>query len=178
MKSQRIPFGERLAGIVPAAVYGGAGLLVLIVGLRGLGNVSNFIPQIFLGPDGRLSPTVVGTGLVAEFVLLMLMAFVVFLKSRVASRSTGEQDGLESALVHMEEYTQSMNRKVEALVVELTKVVRKFDQMIEGEKCFVEALNEHIGEETSIGRNLLVKINENTDHLREVQQTMQRVFRV
>jgi hypothetical protein len=162
----------KLVNVVPAAVYGGAGLLVLIVGLRGLGDVSSFIPQFFLGADGRLSPGVVGVGLICEFILLMLMAYVVLVKSRenVPASST--------AATHLQEYTGELDRRVDGLVGDLAKLGSKFERLIESEQRFVMALNDHIEAETSVRKNLLERIDNNTGSLREVQQMMQKVFRI
>jgi len=169
---------SRLVSVVPAAVYGGAGLLVLIVGLRGLGNISSFIPQVFLGADGRLSPAVVGIGLTAEFILLMLMAYVVFLKSRGTQQSSHERQEVVEAVARLEGYTGAMDRRVDGLVSDLTKLGYKFERLIESERRFVEALNEHIDAETSVRKNLLDRIDTNTGSLKEVQHMMQRVFRI
>jgi hypothetical protein len=168
----------KLLRVVPAAVYGGAGLLVLIVGLRGLGNISSFIPSVLLGGDGRLSPAVVGIGLIAEFILLMLMAYVVFLKSRGTQQHSRERDEVVQAVARLEEYTGSMDRRVDGLVTDLSKLGNKFERLIESERRFVEALNEHIETETSVRKSLLSRIDENTGSLKEVQHMMQRVFRI
>jgi hypothetical protein len=162
----------KLVNIVPAAVYGGAGLLVLIVGLRGLGDVSSFIPQVFLGVDGRLSPAVVGVGLVAEFILLMLMAYVVFIKSREQLPSS------TPAATNLKEYTGELDRRVDGLVGDLAKLGTKFERLIESEQRFVTVLNDHIEAETSVRKNLLERIDNNTGSLREVQHMMQKVFRI
>jgi hypothetical protein len=168
----------RLARIVPAAVYAGAGLLVLIVGLRGLGNISGFVPQVFLGIDGRLSPAVVGIGLTAEFALLMLMAYVIFSRSKNTHREDHGRNQVIDATTAMIEDTRSMDRRVDSLVGDLAILGQKFERLIESEQRLFEALNDHVEAETAVRRNLLERIDDNTESLKEVQQTMQRVFRI
>ncbi|MDH3252261.1 MAG: hypothetical protein OEM41_05670 [Ignavibacteria bacterium] len=176
--NERQNLTTRLSRIVPAAVYAGAGLLVLIVGLRGLGNISSFVPQIFLGLDGRLSPTVVGIGLTAEFILLMLMAYVIFSKSRDSRQEDhGGKEAMETA-THLMQSTGVMDRKVEALVGDLAILGQKFERLIESEHRLFTALNDHVEAETSVRKNLLERIDDNTESLKEVQHTMQRVFRI
>jgi hypothetical protein len=168
----------RLARIVPAAVYAGAGLLVLIVGLRGLGNISSFVPHVFLGIDGRLSPAVVGIGLTAEFILLMLMAYLIFSRSRDARQERYGRNRVTETATDMIEDTQAMDRKVETLVGDLAILGQKFERLIESEQRLFKALNDHVEAETSVRKNLLERIDDNTDSLKEVQHTMQRVFRI
>ena len=65
---------------IQAMVYFGAAFLVIIVGLRGLGDLSevSFIPHILLDSNGKIDANLVMVGLVVEFLMLSLLAAVSF----------------------------------------------------------------------------------------------------
>lgn len=68
------------ANTVQSLVYGGAGLLVMIVGLRGLGDLRGvgFLPQGSLDVDGMLQSWIVFAGLILELTMLLLLAVLYF----------------------------------------------------------------------------------------------------
>lgn len=74
-------FIPQYANNVYGAVYMGAAVLIIIVGLRGLGTVASqigIVPGFLLGEDGKVDATYVMAALFLEFALLMIMAIVTF----------------------------------------------------------------------------------------------------
>jgi hypothetical protein len=72
---------QRYSNAIQALVYAGAAFLVVIVGLRGLGDLSAIesMPKWLLDEStGRLSVNIVMIGLVAEFAILMAFAALFF----------------------------------------------------------------------------------------------------
>jgi len=65
---------------IQALVYVGAAFLVIIVGLRGLGDLGDFplIPHYLLDSNGKIDAHIVMVGLVVEFLMLCLLAAVSF----------------------------------------------------------------------------------------------------
>ena len=78
-------FAERYEKSIQALVYFGAALLVIIVGLRGLGDISTltYIPKFLLNQDGKIDSNFVMIGLLVEFTMLCLLAAVSFFSLRV-----------------------------------------------------------------------------------------------
>jgi hypothetical protein len=70
----------QFANNVQSLVYGGAGILVMIVGLRGLGDLRSvgFVPNILLDTDGMLQSWIVFVGLCLELAMLLLLAVLFF----------------------------------------------------------------------------------------------------
>ncbi len=70
----------QFANNVQSLVYGGAGLLVMIVGLRGLGDLRavGFVPLFLLDADGMLKSWIVFIGLNLELAMLLLLAILFF----------------------------------------------------------------------------------------------------
>ena len=73
-------FVPQYANNVQGLVYMGAAFLIIIVGLRGLGEVAGKIAIVpkFLLEGGKVSPNWVMIALFLEFSLLMIMAIVTF----------------------------------------------------------------------------------------------------
>ncbi len=65
---------------IQAMVYFGAAFLVIIVGLRGLGDLGDvsFIPNFLLDSNGKIDAHIVMVGLIVEFLMLCLLAAVSF----------------------------------------------------------------------------------------------------
>ena len=84
------------ANIVQSLVYGGAGLLVMIVGLRGLGDLRGveFLPPSILDADGMLHSWIVFAGLILELSMLLLLAVLYFFSpdDRTHAKSADELD--------------------------------------------------------------------------------------
>lgn len=66
--------------LIQSLVYVGAAFLVIIVGLRGLGDLSHttFIPNFVLNEDGKIESNIIMIGLLIEFTMLCLLALVVY----------------------------------------------------------------------------------------------------
>lgn len=73
---------------IQAMVYFGAALLVIIVGLRGLGDISNisYIPDFLLNSEGKIDSNFVMIGLLVEFSMLCLLAAVSFFSPKDGDR--------------------------------------------------------------------------------------------
>ena len=73
-------FVQKYEQSVQAFVYFGAAFLVIIVGLRGLGDLSDaeFIPGFILNDEGKISGNIVIAGLLFEFFMLCLLALVAY----------------------------------------------------------------------------------------------------
>lgn len=73
-------FAVRHERLIQSLVYVGAAFLVIIVGLRGLGNLSNttFIPNFILDDDGKIESNIIMIGLLIEFTMLCLLAAVAY----------------------------------------------------------------------------------------------------
>jgi hypothetical protein len=71
-------FATEFDQYIQALVYFGAAFLVIIVGLRGLGDLGDvsFIPQFILDSNGKIDAHIVMVGLIVEFLMLCLLAAV------------------------------------------------------------------------------------------------------
>ncbi len=81
---------------VMALVYVGAAILIIVVGLRGLGdavgNIS-FIPNFLLDQNGhKISLNVVVFALFLEFTMILLLAFITFLTPHEANNNNENKD--------------------------------------------------------------------------------------
>jgi len=65
---------------IQALVYFGAAFLVIIVGLRGLGDLRDvsFVPRFLLNANGKIQSNIVMIGLFVEFTMLCLLAAVAY----------------------------------------------------------------------------------------------------
>jgi hypothetical protein len=90
-------FAERHEKSIQALVYVGAALLVIIVGLRGLGDISgiSYIPKFLLNQDGKIDSSVVMIGLLVEFTMLCLLAAVSFFSPQ------NKEDGLQRSINYL-----------------------------------------------------------------------------
>ncbi len=83
----------QFANNVLSFVYAGAGVLVMIVGLRGLGDLRpiGFIPDALLDADGMLRGGVVFAALCLELFLLLLLAILFFFTPDVSNGNGARQ---------------------------------------------------------------------------------------
>ncbi|GBD88049.1 hypothetical protein BMS3Abin03_01983 [bacterium BMS3Abin03] len=89
---------------IQALVYVGAAFLVIVVGLRGLGNLSDvsFIPAFILNDDGKIESNIIMIALVIEFSMLCLLAAVsYFAPSEENEDLQSSIDSLSSAVQHL-----------------------------------------------------------------------------
>ena len=65
---------------IQAMVYFGAAILVIVIGLRGLGDLSDvsFIPSLLLDINGKIHANIIMAALAIEFLMLCLLAAVSF----------------------------------------------------------------------------------------------------
>jgi hypothetical protein len=83
----------QFANNVQSFVYAGAGLLVMIVGLRGLGDLRpiGIVPAILLDADGMLRGGIVFAALCLELFLLLLLAILFFFTPDEQKKSNGKE---------------------------------------------------------------------------------------
>ncbi len=93
---------------IQALVYAGAALLVIIVGLRGLGDISDvpIIPGFLLNHEGKIDSNFVMIGLLVEFTMLCLLAAVSFFAPR-----DRDQD-LQSSINNLAETVDTLTEAV------------------------------------------------------------------
>jgi hypothetical protein len=93
---------------IQALVYAGAALLVIIVGLRGLGDISDvpIIPGFLLNHEGKIDSNLVMIGLLVEFTMLCLLAAVSFFSPR-----DRDQD-LQSSINNLAETVDTLTEAV------------------------------------------------------------------
>jgi len=104
----RYSFAAEYEKSIQAMVYVGAALLVIIVGLRGLGNLENvpYVPDFLLNHEGKIDSNFVMIGLLVEFTMLCLLAAVLFFSPR-----DRDQD-LQSSINNLAETVESLSEAV------------------------------------------------------------------
>jgi len=107
---------ERYENNITGAVYFGAGLLVVTVGFRGLGEKMDTLgfpfPHFLMDSEGALKLGVIFVALFMEFALLLLLAVVTFFKDEAEGKGkVGECDTttIESLLALILEAIKSFN---------------------------------------------------------------------
>ncbi len=93
---------------IQAMVYAGAALLVIIVGLRGLGNISDvpYIPDFLLNQEGKIDSNLVMIGLLVEFIMLCMLAAVSFFSPQDSDK------GLQSSINTLAETVDTLSESV------------------------------------------------------------------
>ncbi len=130
---------------VQALVYFGAAVLVIIVGLRGLGDLSDvtFIPAFMLNKFGKIETNIVMLGLLFEFSMLCLLAVVSFY-------STSEkEDSLSEAISDLTELLRGIDNPVpkditDAIVENVNKTARLSEALILEEKKILNNYNNKV----------------------------------
>jgi len=86
----------------------GAAFLVIIVGLRGLGDLSDvsFIPHFILDSNGKIDAHIVMVGLIVEFLMLCLLAAVSFFSP--VEKRTDLQTSIESLSTSVEKLSETI----------------------------------------------------------------------
>jgi len=113
---------------IQALVYVGAAFLVIIVGLRGLGDISNtsYIPKFLLNQDGKIDSSIVMIGLLVEFVMLCLLAAVSFFAPR------NKDEDLQSSINGLSESVETLAVGVPSKFAEtLTKNAQETKKAVE-----------------------------------------------
>ncbi len=111
---------------VMGLVYVGAAILIIIVGMRGLGELVGqlgFFPQFMLNETGtKISPQVVVLSLFLEFLLLLILAVVTFFTPEEAH---GEPEAQAPARISIPDFKAEIE-KIKELSNEEKVMVRSF----------------------------------------------------
>ena len=93
---------------IQALVYFGAAFLIIIVGLRGLGDLSDvsFIPRFLLDSNGKIDVNLVMFGLTVEFLMLCLLAAVSYFAP--AEKRVDLQSSIESLSLSVEKLSETI----------------------------------------------------------------------
>ncbi|MDX1798926.1 MAG: hypothetical protein R3255_09790, partial [Candidatus Lokiarchaeia archaeon] len=114
-------FAVRNERLIQALVYVGAAFLVIIVGLRGLGNLSNttFIPNFILDDEGKIESNIIMVGLLIEFTMLCLLALVAYFSTD--ERKDDLQQTIENLSQAVSQLTQTIPSEVIQKLVQSTQ---------------------------------------------------------
>ncbi len=174
---------QRYFNVIQALVYAGAAFLVVIVGLRGLGDLSQngYVPGWLLEPEtGRISVNFVIAGLVAEFAMLMALAFVFF----KAPRSGGELEIVQNpvvapqvagndiaALIEAErQIIETLGKKIETLIEAERRVIEqigtKYNDVAEAQRTILEAISRRVEAQGADSDSILKRIETDVDFLK------------
>ncbi|RMD49397.1 MAG: hypothetical protein D6830_05005 [Ignavibacteria bacterium] len=114
---------------VMGLVYVGAAILIIIVGMRGLGELVGqlgIFPQFMLNEAGtKISPTVVVLSLFLEFFLLLILAVVTFFTPEDAHHGGGHGEAEPAAKVALPDFKAEIE-KIKELSNEEKVMVRSF----------------------------------------------------
>jgi hypothetical protein len=146
---------------IQALVYAGAALLVIIVGLRGLGNISDvpIIPDFLLNHEGKIDSNFVMMGLLVEFIMLCLLAAVSFFAPRDNDR------GLQSSINNLAETVDTLTDAVPSEVGQtLMKSAQETKNAIES---FLNKEMEIIGKIKKQTEEQLLQLNEDNVSIRQ-----------
>lgn len=146
---------------IQAMVYAGAALLVIIVGLRGLGNISDvpFIPDFLLNHEGKIDSNFVMIGLLVEFTMLCLLAAVSFFSPRDSDKD------LQSSINNLAETVDTLSETVPSEVGQtLMKSAQETKSAIES---FLNKEMEILDKIKKQTEERLLQLNEDTVKIRQ-----------
>ena len=128
----RYRFAAEQEKSIQALVYVGAAFLVIIVGLRGLGDLSgvSFIPRFLLNDEGKIESNIVMMGLLVEFIMLCLLAAVSFFSPK------DRDDDLQSSINRLSTTIEMLSEGVPNEVGK--KLVRSAEKTSETIETFLE----------------------------------------
>ena len=114
-------FAVRHERLIQSLVYVGAAFLVIIVGLRGLGNLSSttFIPNFILDNDGKIESNIIMIGLLIEFTMLCLLAAVTYFTTD--ERKDDLQISIENLSESVSKLTQTMPAEIVQKLIQSTE---------------------------------------------------------
>ena len=124
---------------VQAMVYFGAAFLVIIVGLRGLGDLSHvsFIPGFLLDSEGKIESNIVMLGLLIEFLMLCLLAAVSYFSP--AEKRGDLQTSIESLSQSVEKLTETIPSEIiQKLIASTQETANAAESLLSDE---IEVLN-------------------------------------
>ncbi len=182
---------QRYFNVIQALVYAGAAFLVVIVGLRGLGDLSavEFVPNVILDEStGRISVNIVLMGLFSEFWMLMALAFVFYknpkgggeiLLHKAGTSSVGASNADVAKLVDAErELIESVGRKIETLLESERRVIEqmgaKYNDVAEAQRHILETLARRVNDNHENNDETLKRIETNVDFLKNAHLVRRR----
>lgn len=182
---------QRYFNVIQALVYAGAAFLVVIVGLRGLGDLSavEFVPNAILDEStGRISVNIVLMGLFSEFWMLMALAFVFYKNPKGAGEvplhkagtsPVGSSHADVAKLVDAErELIESVGRKIETLLESERRVIEqmgaKYNSVAEAQRHILEALVRRVNDNHENNDETLKRIETNVDFLKNAHLVRRR----
>jgi len=124
---------------IQALVYFGAAFLVIIVGLRGLGDLSDvsFIPQFLLDSNGKIDANLVMVGLTVEFLMLCLLAAVSYFAP--VEKRADLQLSIESLSTSVEKLSETIpSELVQKLITSAQETAAASEKLLSEE---IEILN-------------------------------------
>jgi hypothetical protein len=156
----RYKFAGEKQQTIQALVYFGAAILVIIVGLRGLGDLSNvtFIPPIMLNPDGKIQTNIVMVGLLFEFTMLCLLALISYYSS------SEKEDDLSEAIAELTKVLKGIDNPVprdisQTIVENVSRTVRLSENLILEEKKILNNYNNKVEILVSEGHRALENLS-------------------
>ncbi len=143
-------FAEKYSNAVTGLAYGGAALLIIAIGIRGL----KFIPAT--------RPTLILFAIFLEFSMLTLLAFTLFYteaEERVDKMLKKMEDAARGQLETLEQQSRDIHRLAQALEGGTTELIRKrVEQAITEYLTSDDAVKRMVAEE--ISRKILIGIRE------------------
>jgi hypothetical protein len=183
-------FMQRYSNVIKALVYAGAAFLVVIVGLRGLGDMSTIgiVPKWLLEEStGRISVNIVMFGLVAEFAILLAFALLAFnapkdlpivAESKMFSAATIARTDIAKLVDAERQIIEALGRKMETLIESERRIIEqignKYNEVAEAQRHILELLSQRVSE-THINNDEVVKrIDTNVDFLKNAHLVRRR----
>lgn len=175
---------QRYSNIIQGLVYAGAAFLVVIVGLRGLGDLSTLemMPGWLLDEaTGRISVNIVIAGLVAEFAMLMALAIVFFkvpamagdviANTKTHAHMSYSATADVAKLVESErQIIETLGKRVETLVESERRIIehigKRHDEIAEAQRHLLELIARRVGENQVGNDETLKRIESNVDFLK------------
>jgi len=124
---------------IQAMVYFGAAFLVIIVGLRGLGDLGDvsFIPKFFLDSNGKIDANIVMIGLVIEFLMLCLLAAVSFFAPK--EKRADLQSSIDNLSKSVEKFSETVpSELVQKIITSAQETAAASEKLLSEE---IEILN-------------------------------------
>ncbi|MCG6915853.1 hypothetical protein LJE86_18265 [bacterium BMS3Abin03] len=140
-------FAVRHERLIQSLVYVGAAFLVIIVGLRGLGNLSNttFIPNFILDNEGKIESNIIMIGLLIEFTMLCLLAAVTYFTNE------DNRDDLQVSIENLSEAVSQLTQTIPSEVVQ---------KLIQNTQETASSASKLLAEEIEILNNFRTRLDE------------------
>ncbi len=145
---------------IQAMVYLGAAFLVIIVGLRGLGDLTGMtlIPSALLNQEGRIHPNVILIGLLFEFSMLCLLALVTYYSS--SERENSMSDAIDDLIRVLKSLDNPIPRDItQSIVDSVNKTARLSEGLILEEKKILNNYNNKVEILVSEGHRALESLS-------------------